>query len=184
MNDGLQQLFKQVRRAPLLVFCCTLFLLLSIANYFLWQRQKEIAVRYEEVRRNGETIFSALSTHGRIIAQLETVDDALKQIDQNLIAETDLAENLGYFYQLETISRVRFTQLNQLSSQPAAEGSPYKAIPFSLRVTGTYPQLISFLRELETGPRLLRIKTFDFSRGDTKTNTIALGLTVELLGNP
>ena len=179
----LQQLLAFARRSPFLVFCVTLFLLLSIANYFLWQRQQAITVRYEEVQRNGETMFSALSSHSRVVTQLTTVEEALKRIDENLVVETDLAENLGYFYQMETLSRVRLTQLNQLSSQPA-DGAPYKAIPFSLRVTGSYPQLISFVRELESGPRILRIRNFDFGRGDAKSNTIGLGLTVEVLGNP
>ena len=184
MNLGFKQLLTFVRRAPFLVFCVVLFLLLSIASYFLWQHQKILSASHEEVRRNGEKMFSALANHNRISNQLEAVDEALKRIDQNLITEADIAENYGYFYQMETLSRVHLTQLNQLSSQPGAENNPYKAVPFSLRVTGSYPQLMSFLRELESGPRLSRIKTFDFSRGDAKTNVIALGITVELLGNP
>ena len=51
--------------------------------------------------------------------------------------EGDLAENLGYFYQIETASRIRFTQLNQLSSQPQSPGSYYKPVPFTLLATGT-----------------------------------------------
>ncbi len=184
MNELLQQLFATVRRAPFLVFCLTLFVLLSIANYFLWKRQQTITTTHEEVRRNGEKMFSALSSHNRIVGELGTVEDAIKRIDQNLVAESDLAENLGYFYQLEAMSRVRVTQLTQLSSQPAADGNPYKAVPFSLRATGSYPQLISFLRELESGPRLLRIRNFDLSRGDPKANAVAISLTVELLASP
>ena len=183
MNPAIQQLLSVVRRAPFLVACFTIFVLSSVGNYFLWQRQQAITTQYDEVRRNGETMFSALSGHNRIIAQLATVDEALKQIDENLIVETDLAENQGYFYQLETLSRVRLTQINQLSAQPA-DDSPYKAVPFSLRATGTYAQLIDFLRELESGPRQLRIKTFDFTRGDARVDNLVLGLTVELLGSP
>lgn len=184
MNLSLQQLFTLVRRAPFLVFCLTFFSLFAIADYFLWQRQKDITVMHEDVRRSGEKMFSALSNHGKVIAELTAVDEAVKQIDQNLINETDLAENLGYFYQLETLSRVHLTQLNQLSSQPPAEDSPYRAIPFSIRATGTYSQLINFIRELEGGPRLLKIKTYDFSRADVRNDTLALGLTVEVLGKP
>ena len=183
MNESLQQFFNWVKRAPFLFFCIVLFVGLSAANYFLWKRQQEISAQHEDVRRNGESMFSALSSHTRLLGELATVDDALKQIDDNLIVETDLAENLGYFYQIETLTRVRLTQLNQLSSQPADE-SPFKAIPFSMRATGTYPQLVSFIRELETGPRQLRIKSFDFSRADTKVSPLALSLTVELLGKP
>ena len=183
MNAGFQQFLQAVRRARFLTFCIVVFVGLNTANYFLWQRQRDIAFKHEEVRRSGESMFSALASHSTVVGQLLMVDDALKQIDQNLVVEADLAENLGYFYQLETLSRVRLTQLNQLSSQPS-EDNPYKAIPFSLRVSGSYPQLIGFMRELESGPRVARIKTFDFSRTAAKSAAINLGLTVELLGSP
>jgi Tfp pilus assembly protein PilO len=183
MNEGLQQLINAIKRNPFLFFCLVVFVGLSVADYFLWQRQKAITSRHEEVRRSGESMFAALSSHSRMVGELNTVDDALKQIDDNLIVEADLAENQGYFFQLETLSRVHLTQLNQLSSQPS-EDRPYKAVPFSMRATGTYPQLISFLRELEGGPRQLRIRNFDFSRSDAKSNALTLGLTVELLAGP
>lgn len=183
MNESLQRFFSWVKRSLFVFICIVLFVGLSVANYFIWKRQQEINSQHEEVRRNGESMFSALSSHTRLVGELAMVDDALKQIDDNLIVETDLAENLGYFYQIETLSRVRLTQLNQLSSQPA-DDSPYKSIPFSMRATGTYPQLVSFVRELESGPRQLRIKSFDFSRAESKGNPLSLSLTVELLGKP
>ena len=183
MNATLQNFLTFARRAPFLIFCIVALITFSIADYYLWQREREINVQHEEVRRNGEKMFSALSSHGRVSTELQAVNEALKQIDDNVIVETDLAENLGYFYQMETLSRVRLTQLTPLSSQPV-EDSAYKAIPFSMRATGTYPQLISFLRELESGPRQSRIMTFNFTRADTKSNALTLGLTVELLGSP
>lgn len=183
MNEIFQQLINGVKRAPFLVICIVIFVALCVADYFLWERQKTIVSRHEEVRRSGESMFSALSSHSRMVGELNTIQEALKQIDDNLIVEGDLAENQGYFFQLETLSRVHLTQLNQLSSQPS-EDRPYKAVPFSMRATGTYSQLINFLRELESGPRQLRIRNFDFSRSDAKSNALTLGLTVELLAGP
>jgi Tfp pilus assembly protein PilO len=185
MNALLQQLSVLTRRSPLIVFSVTLFLLLGLANYFLWQQQQKLTKSLAEKRSNGEAMLLALTGHSKITAQLATVQDALKQIDANLVAEGDLAENLGYFYQIEKLSRLRLSQLNQLSSQPVAADSPYKSIPFSLRLTGSYYQLMSFLHELETGPRLFRVRTFAFSRsGGTANNALSLDLNVELLGKP
>ena len=184
MNAVLQQFIALARRYPLVIFSLALFSVLSVANYFLWQRQQVLTARHEEVRRNGEAMLLALNGYSRINTQLATVQEALGLIERNLIVEGDLAENLGYFYQMETRSNVRLGQLNQFSSQPSAEGNPFKSVPFSFRVTGTYPQMINFLRELETGPRLLRIKTYSFNRSDPKSNALALDLTVELLGSP
>lgn len=184
MNDIFQQFMVFVRRFPVVMVSLAIFLLLSVANYFLWQRQLGLAAQHDEVRRNGEAMLSALSGFPRVTAQLDAVQKALKVIDQNLVVEGDLAENLGYFFQMGTRSQVRLSQLNQLSSQPQADGSPYKSVPFSLRAAGTYPQIISFLRELEKGPRLLRIRTYSFSRSDPKSNILAMDLTVEMLARP
>ena len=184
MNAVFQQFLAFVRRYPIAVSGLTLFSLLSVANYFLWQWQLELTAQHEEVRRDGEATLSALSGYARIKTQVATVQEAMGQIERNLVVEGDLAENLGYFYQMETRSHVRLSQLNQLSAQPPTEGNPFKSVPFALRATGTFPQVINFLRELETGPRLLRIKTYNFGRGDPKSNTLALDLNVELLGSP
>lgn len=185
MNAVLQQLLVITRRSPLIVFSVTLFLLLGVANYFLWERQQELTKKHEEVRGNGDAMLLALTSHSRIAAQLATVEEALKRIEDNLVVEGDLAENLGYFYQIEKLSRLRLSRLNQLSAQPVAADSPYKSIPFSLRLTGSYHQLMNFLHELETGPRLLRVRTFTFDRiGDPASNNLSLDLTVELLGKP
>jgi Tfp pilus assembly protein PilO len=91
--------------------------------------------------------------------------------------------NLGYFYQMEVLSRVRLRQLNQLVAIPA-EGRGFKVIPFALQATGTYPQLIRFLHNLETGPRLLRIRSYSLERGEVQTGNMRLDLTAETLGRP
>ena len=184
MNAVLQQIAAAVRRSPLVAVSVTLLLVLGVANYYLWERQNTLTQKHAEVKRSGEAMMLSLTSQARVSNELARVQDALKVIDQNLVVEADLAENLGYFYQMETVSHVRLTQLNQLNSPPSLEGNPYKAVPFTLRATGTYAQLMSFLREMETGPRVLHIKSFGFSRGELKSNLLFLDLTVELLGNP
>jgi Tfp pilus assembly protein PilO len=183
MNALLRQMLAVVRQYPLATISLIAFTLLSAANYFLWDHQKSLVRRHDEILRSGESMLQALAGHTRITAELAAVQEALEQIDRNLIVEGDLATNLGYFYEMENQGRVRLSQLNQLSSLPPPEGNPYKAVPFSLRVTGSYPQVINFVHELETGPRLLRIKSFSFSRSDARSNTLALDLIVELLGS-
>jgi Tfp pilus assembly protein PilO len=182
MNDLLEQLVATIRRHPLVISVIALLAVLGVANYFLWQQREEVTRRHDEVQRKGEAMLNALTDHSRITADLAAVKEAQQLIDRNLINEGSMAKNLGYFFQMETLSHVRISQLNQLVSQPSPEGNPFKAIPFSLRVTGSYSQVIRFLRELETGPRLLRVRTFGFARGEAKNTGLSLDLTVELLG--
>jgi Tfp pilus assembly protein PilO len=184
MNALVQQLVNLSRRFPVVVASLVIFVVLVGANYWLWDRQKTLNLQHDEARHNGETVLQSLTTHQRILTELNTVKEALDQIDRNLIVESDLAENQGYFYQIEGATRIRLSQVSQLSSQPSPEGNPFKAIPFALRITGSYSQIITLLHELETGPRLLHVKTCNLARGDAKANNaLTMDLVVEILAS-
>lgn len=182
MSVLLQQFHDLIRRHPLVSGCVAALLLLGAANYYFWDQRHTLANQHDEARRYGEAMLPVLASQTRLTAQVATTQEAVELIERNLIVESDLAENLGYFYKLETASRARLAQISQLNSQ-ALQGNPFKAIPFALRVTGSYAQLIGFVRALETGPRLARIRDYEFTRSDAKAGTLALDLTVELLGN-
>jgi Tfp pilus assembly protein PilO len=184
MKAVLAQFLGFARRNLVIVVSLVVFLTMGTASYYLWQRQQALAGEHEEVRRSGEDMLQSLTSHARITTEIATVKQALDFIDRNLINEGDLAENAGYFYQIETTSRIRFTQLNQLSSQPPPADSPYKSVPFTLRATGTYNQIIRLLHELETGPRLLRIRTYSLSQSEGVADLVTMDLTVELLAHP
>jgi len=178
----LQRLLALLRRYPLVTVCFVLVALFGTASYFLWTHQQELTADHENIRRDGEDVLLSLSGLPRVTAEYNAVKEAVDFIQANLIKEGELAENLGYFYQLETASRARLTQLSQLSSQPAAADAPFIAIPFSIRATGSYRQVMRFLHELESGPRLCRITSYGLSGdGDER---VQLDLSIEMLGRP
>lgn len=182
MKGLLQQFLTFARRNPIMVASISVIVIMGSASWFLWQRQRDLTGEHDEVRRSGEDILTSLTSQARINTELATVGEALDFIDRNLINEADLAENLGYFYQIETASRLRLSQLNQLSSQPQPPGSHYKPVPFALRATGSYRQIIRLVHEIETGPRLARIRTYALTQGDG--DLVTLDLTVDILARP
>lgn len=190
MSAFLQQLLGFFRRNPFVIICSAIAILLWVANYFIWQRQKEMTASYQTLQRSGEDMLQALTNHSRITEELATVKEALAYIDQHLIHEGDLPENMGYFYQLETVSRIRFQSLNQLSAMPPPPEQSYKTVPFTLRTAGTYRQVLRFLRELETGPRLFRVQTYSLVQGAppidsvTEAGVVTLDITIEVLAHP
>lgn len=203
MNAFLQTLLVFFRRHPFSITSSLLAVLLWIGNYFIWNRHSELTDNHQSLQRSGEDMLQALTNHGRITSELTAVKEALAFIEQSLIQEGDLPTNMGYFYQLESSSRLRLEALNQLSSQPPPADQPYKTVPFTLRTTGSYRQVLRFLRELETGPRLFRIQTYAFTQGGpavsesvsptpgrapaevtTGPALITLDLTIEVLAHP
>jgi len=182
MNIYFRRLWSLIRNYPVVSSCVGLLLLLVGANFHLFNQRLALARQHEDARRYGEASLPALASRTRLTAQVAVAQEAVELIDRNLVTESDLAENLGYFYKLETASRARLVQIDQLNAQ-IVQDNPFKAIPFALRVSGSYPQVIAFVRALETGPRLARIRTYSFARGDGKAGTLAVDLNVELLGN-
>ncbi|HEY4301008.1 MAG TPA: type 4a pilus biogenesis protein PilO [Candidatus Didemnitutus sp.] len=182
--SALKKFFALVARRPIVSFLVAVSVALLGVNYFLWQQRHAITVRHDEVVRRGVEVAKALTDQARTKGDLTALQDALTQIDRNLIVEGEMEVNLGYFYKIERLSRVHLSQLNQLSATTAPDGSPYRAVPFSMHVNGSYSQLMNFVHQLETGPRLLRIRSYSFVRtADVKAKTLDLDLTVELLAS-
>lgn len=182
MSAFFQWLLAAARRNPVATFSLVLLVVLGGADWFLWRRWQNLAVESERTRQEGEKMLLSLSSHPRIQAQSAEAAKALAYIDTNLATEADLAGNLDYFYQIEKDTRARLTNLSQLSSQPPAEPGAFLAIPFSLRLTGSYSQILGYLRALETGPRLVRVKSYRFTQAGVEALTA--DLTVEMLGRP
>ncbi|HVU18019.1 MAG TPA: type 4a pilus biogenesis protein PilO [Candidatus Didemnitutus sp.] len=178
----MKQFFALVARRPVVTVLVTLFVVLLVANYFLWQQRHTVTLQHEEVVRRGLEVAKALTDQARTKTDLTQLQDALAQIDRSLVVEGEMEVNLGYFYKIERLSRVRLSQLNQLSALPGPDGSPYRAVPFSMHVNGTYAQIMNFVHQLETGPRLVRIRTYSFVRSaDVKSKNLDLDLTADLL---
>lgn len=185
MKARFQQFLEFTRLNPVIVASVAVILVFGSASYYLWHRQHALYTSHEEVRRSGEDMLQSLTGQARVATEMATVSSALAFIDRNLINEADLADNLGYFYSIESAARIRFSQLNQLSSQPQPDGSQFKPVPFTLRATGSYRQIMRLLHELETGPRLLRIRTYTLSQAEGGADdAISLELTVDLLARP
>src|SRR3954463_16460251 len=148
MSAVLQQLLAFFRRYPFVIACSALAILLWVANYFIWQRRLELNAGHQSLQRSGEDMLQSLTNHGRITAELAAVKEALTFIEQHLVNEGDLPENIGYFYQIETARRLGLAGLNQLISMPPPPDQAFKTVPFTLRTSGSYRQVLRFLREL------------------------------------
>jgi Tfp pilus assembly protein PilO len=181
MNALLLQLRTFARNYPVASTSIMLLLALGGTDWFLWKRWVELNVNNERSHAQGEAMLLSLSSHARIETQLKEATNALTYIDQNLALESDLAGNLDYFYQIEKSTHAKLASLSQLSTQPVTEKESFQAIPFSLRLSGSFPQILAYLHALETGPRLVRLKNYRLTQGGTSEG-ISLDLTVDMLG--
>jgi Tfp pilus assembly protein PilO len=76
---------------------------------------------------------------------------------------------------------VRILRLNQLAPLPLPEKKPLKAVPFSMQISGAYRNVMTFVRALETGSRIVRIRSSSFERASNDASEYLVDLTVEAL---
>jgi Tfp pilus assembly protein PilO len=180
--NSLPPILPLLRRWPVCVACLVITVACAGGAWWVRGEMAALQVTHAERTREGESMLALLVSGSTQRAELDAVREATRRIDENLVVEANLAENLWYFYKLEEQTKARLPELHQLNS-PSTDKSPlYRRVPYTLRITGTYLQVASFLLALETGPRLVKISSFNYARADSAGSSMTLDLGLELLG--
>jgi len=182
MSPRAEQAVSLLRRYPYCAACVVVTLLLAVAAWVVAGQNEELEIVRQDRAKEGEAMFALLVGGSTQREELAAVREAARRIEENLVIESNLAENAFYFYKFEEQTKARLPELHPLSS-PTTDASPlYRRVPYTLRVSGTYEQVAAFLFAIETGPRLASITAFGFSRRDAGGTGIMLDLSLELLG--
>jgi Tfp pilus assembly protein PilO len=176
-----------LKRYPWCVAFVLVGLLAFAAAWFIWQRLPPIEAELRQRTDEGEFALGALAASPTLRAELAYVREVARRIETNVVDELAVDVNYGYFYSLEKRTQARLSDLKPMVASLPDPRSPYKQVSFSLRLTGSYEQVAEFLRQLEVGPRLVRVTSFAFRRrpapaGSDQPDSVALDLNVDLLG--
>ncbi len=181
MSEHLADLWVVIRRYPFCAGCIIATLLLGGAAWYLVGENEELEASRKERSKEGEAMLALLVGGSTQRQELAAAHEASRRIEDNLVIETNLAENAWYFFKFEEQTKVRLAELHPLNS-PSTDTSPFfRRVPYTLRVSGTIDQVYAFLGAVETGPRLAKITSFNFARQGTGPG-IMLDLSIEMLG--
>ncbi len=179
MSSG--ELVPLMRRYLFGTVCSVLSLLLIAAIWILWQDVHTLEALNHERTQEGQAVLSTLVSGPLIRQELARAQEVVQRIESNLVIESKLEENVGYFYQIQSRTHAEVVYLRPQNADPGGD-SDYKTIPFTLQLVGTYEQLASYLLALETGPKFVQIKFFSFRRRETGSDKLSLSLDLKLLG--
>ena len=182
MNSRFEPFVALLRRYPFSAACCVIVLLLGGAAWFVAEQNAELELVRANRAKEGEEVLALLVGGSTQRQELEAVREATRRIEDNLVIENNLAENAFYFYKFEEQTKAQLPELHPLSSPAADTSALYRRVPYTLRVAGTYEQVLSFLFAVETGPRLASITAFGMSRREMGGNAVMLDLSLDLLG--
>jgi Tfp pilus assembly protein PilO len=182
MNPKLAQVLTLVRRFPFAAIFLVLTLALAGAAWFFSGDVDEQELARLDRVKEGEERLKLLVGGSTQREELAAVREATRRIEENLVLETNTADNQWYFYKFEDQTKASLIELHPISAPTTDASSRYKRVPYSLRVSGTYEQVAAYLLAIETGPRLANVTAFSFNRRDKDSGKLVLELNLELLG--
>jgi Tfp pilus assembly protein PilO len=149
MSPHVETVFAFVRRYPLAVGCGVVALLSAGAAWYFSGQNRDLEIVRQDRAKEGEAMFALLVSGTAQREELAAVREAARRIEDNLVVESNLAENAFYFYKFEEQSKARLPELHPLSSPVTDPNGLYRRVPYSMRVSGTYEQVFGFLFAIE-----------------------------------
>lgn len=173
---------------PLTLGALTIALLATAASFWRSSSRSELESDLK-AKESESTRFADNVRYGqKLDAQFKSLVDLNKQASERLTDPTDLAANQQYFYKLEATSGVKISDLRQVSipKKKGAAVTLYTPVPYFITVSGNFPQVLGFIRNIESGSKICRITTASIvaaSIKDSSSSTLTLNITAEFVGS-
>jgi Tfp pilus assembly protein PilO len=183
-TDSIKALYKKY---PVGVIASAVAVVILGLFFYRHAALAEMQTQVEQRTSDGQRQATNSNYASSLDAQLQSMEVANTTVASRLINPNDLANNLQYFYKLETEAGVKL--LN--TPRPASEGIKtskglYVPVQYAVSVQGSYSQVLTFLRKLEQGVYYCRVKGAVCSQAQQANEKapaeVVLSLTVELLG--
>ncbi|MBI5768015.1 MAG: hypothetical protein HZA93_09480 [Verrucomicrobia bacterium] len=183
-----EELVAVVKKNPLGIGCGVLSLALFGGWYYrsgdVPAVEQEVAQKAAEAQRYELNLIHAKS----LPEQHEALVAANKEVDARLVRASQLGKNVQFFYKLESESGAKLTtDPRQAPLAPPAKNAAktaYNPVAFSVTVSGDLPQLLRFLRRLESGVHYSRVLGASCTVPQERSLPLTLNLSLELLGLP
>jgi hypothetical protein len=180
------QLMASIKKHPTIVVCAVLALLAGLIIYFRFDQLDESLTELEAKEKEGGRLAANLRNAANLQEQIDSAQSSIKEINGRMMRVSHLASNLQFFYQGETATGVRFTDVHQTSISKAPAKDTYQPIGFGFTTQGTSRQIMEVLRYFEKGDRYCRVisATVSVAGGDPTGDTLNLNILLEILGLP
>ncbi|RME67637.1 MAG: hypothetical protein D6781_12805 [Verrucomicrobia bacterium] len=182
-----QDLIERIKRYPIVCGSVIVLIACFLAYYFRMDLISDLEARHDEVAAKLMRVEHNLVAGTNLEEDLEAARAYVAKLEERVVRPSELALNLKYFYQFESETGVSLADLRQLAEtdKGGKKNTVFRGVGYSAIVSGTFHQIVAYFDELESGPRIYRLKSFTLQRGrETAKSTVNLSINLELLGWP
>lgn len=176
-----QSIQTLVKKYPLPTICAAACMILFAVLYL---RFDLISAQQEELdalsKKNSKQLAN-ISGGARLDEQLAYLVDANKAVRARSLPVGGLAQNLQYFYKIESELGLKYSDVRPVAKPVAGKDAIYVPLAYTLSVETDFANTIALLRRLERGEFFCRINSLNASRSGGGVN---LNVNLDLLGTP
>lgn len=182
-----EELVAFLRKNVILVACVVASVVIGLLLYYRNEKLPDAEKVLGERQKEGELLAANIEDSADLKEQHATLIASNAAISERMIHVGQLAENLQYFYKLESDTGTKLNDPHPLGWSPPSKSAPktnFTALGFTLSAQGDYLQLMDLLRKLETGEHYCRITTCNLHPvgTDSRGGPLLMSLTLELMG--
>jgi hypothetical protein len=181
------ELVAFLRKNLICVACVVVSIAIGATIYLRSDELPEANKVLADKSKQGELIAANKEDAHQLKEQLAALTSANQAIANRMIRVGQLAENLQYFYRIESETSTKLTDLRQIAWTPPPKNAPktsFTPVGFALTAQGTYSQLMDLLRKLENGEHYSRVITCNLRpiSEQQRGSPLSINLSVELMG--
>ncbi len=154
-------------------------------------KAETLKAEYDRLVKKRSSILLNLKNGATFAQDIQELNKILENIDSRLFDSKELAANYNYFFQIEAQTGVKLSNLQQFNPSTAAtnkkgdnKNKNYSSLRYELGVTGTFSQIMNFLRHVEGGLSLFRIDRISITQGkviDEATDSLQAKMSFSIL---
>ena len=182
-----EELIAFLRKNVISVSCVVASVLIGLALYYRSDELPDAEKVLGERQKEGELLAANIEDSADLKEQHAAIVEANKAISDRMIHTGQLADNLQYFYKLESDTNTKLSDPHQSPWNPPPKNAAktnFTAVGFTLAAQGDYGQLLDLLRKLENGEHYCRIISCSLRPLSTETRggPLLMTLSLELMG--
>jgi Tfp pilus assembly protein PilO len=179
-----------LKKRPIVSLAIVMVFFAILLHYFRSGRADELKLEMTARAAVEDRVRSNVANAQNLESQLAAASQAVVDLRKRLMNPADVAQNLQVFYEIESASQVKADiARGQISAADPKKPANFTAIPTTMNVSGSYAQLLDFLRRVEGSPYLIRLNDWAIRSGASEEGEasgpsaiLTMSLSVNILG--
>jgi hypothetical protein len=182
-----EEVIPFLKKNLIAVICVVVTIAIGFTIYYRTDALPDAEKVLADKTKEGELLAANIEDSNQLKEQQASMVEANQVIADRMIQVGQLADNLQYFYRLESETGIKILDLRQNAWNPSAKNAPktfFTPVGFQVSAQGDYPKLLDLLRRLETGEHYCRVISCDLKPVDAehRGGQLTVSLNLELLG--